>query len=115
MQLVARHLRALTLVVFVATWAVRLAAGGLLWSDDGHSGTPRPASDASTTIAHLLHAHDCWREKAPADMRGQVPGHVVVTTRSGRTVYGGPRLAGKALEQQFGHKRAGLTVWGFCR
>src|SRR5690349_2989242 len=77
MQLVARHLRALTLVVFVATWAVRLAAGGLLWSDDNHSGTPRPASDASTTIAHLLHAHDCWREKAPADMRGQVPGHVV--------------------------------------
>jgi hypothetical protein len=48
-------------------------------------------------------------------MRGQVPGHVVVTTRSGRAVYGGPRLTAKALEHQFGHKRAGLTVWGFCR
>jgi hypothetical protein len=48
-------------------------------------------------------------------MRDKVPGHVVVTKRTGQTVYGGPRLVTRAIDQQFADKPYGLTIWGFCR
>lgn len=63
----------------------------------------------------LLREHGCWAGAAPADMKGKLPGHVVVTTAQDRTVYAGVRMVGKALDQQFGGKHYGLTVWGFCR
>ena len=30
-------------------------------------------------VADLIAEHDCWTGAAPADMKGQLPGHVVVT------------------------------------
>ena len=76
---------------------------------------PAVASDSAPTPARLLEAHHCWTHQAPHAMQGKVPGHVVVTTRSGKTRYGGAHLVGRALDQEFAHKRAGLTVWAFCR
>jgi hypothetical protein len=113
MRFALRHLRLLAMMVVVAAWAARFAVGGAVYADDDVASTP--ATQAAVTPSHLIESHDCWSERAPADMRDRLPGHVVVTTRSGRTVYGGPRLVGKALDQQFAHKPAGLTVWGFCR
>lgn len=62
----------------------------------------------------LAAAHDCWTGAAPADMKGRIPGHVVVTTPGGRTVYSA-RLVGPALEQTFDGQGAGLVVHAFCR
>lgn len=116
MGFVLSHLRGLTLLAVVAAWGVRLMTGGALYADDAASQPPSSrAAQASVTPSHLLEAHDCWTLQAPADMRGQVPGHVVVTTRSGAAKYAGPRLVKAALDQQFAHKPAGLTIWGFCR
>ena len=119
LRFAARHLRTLVVIAFVMAWGIRLAVGGQLHAhQDAHLAPPTSTGEAvapPATPAHLLDEHGCWRDQAPADMRGKLPGHVVVSTRSGRTVYGGARLVGKALEQQFGHKPSGLTVWGFCR
>ncbi len=84
--------------------------GGALWAPSAPTSEPAPSR-----VEHLLDVHDCWSGAAPAEMRHRIPGHVVVTTRRGRTVYGDPRLVGKALDQEFAHKRAGLTIHGFCR
>jgi hypothetical protein len=116
MRFVVRHLRTLAVIAFVAAWGLRLAVTGVLWADhEAHYAPSTPAVEAVATPSHLLDRHACWTDRAPADMRGRLPGHVVVSTRSGRTVYGGTRLVGMALDQQFAHKPAGLTVWGFCR
>ena len=71
---------------------------------------PRPVGYGEV----LLEAHDCWTGPAPADARGVVPGHVVVTV-DGRTRYAGERTTSEALEQVFGGVDHGLTVHGFCR
>jgi len=116
MHLVVRHLRLLTMLGVIAAWGVRLAMSGQLYADaDVHYVPSSPTVEASVTPSHLLEAHGCWRGQAPADMRNRLPRHVVVTTRTGRTVYGGPALVGQALDQQFAHKPAGLTIHGFCR
>ena len=60
----------------------------------------------------LIADHGCWTGEAPAGVT--VPGHVVVTLRVGRTVYGGPRLTGQALEQIVDGKAHGLRVLAFC-
>lgn len=76
-----------------------------------------PAALAPTSpAAALLEEHDCWTGEAPADMAGQVPGHVVVTL-PGRDepTYGGRALTEAALDQVFGEAEHDLTVWGFCR
>jgi hypothetical protein len=83
--------------------------------DLGYPAPPTIASDSAPRHTSLLDQHHCWTHQAPSDMQGKVPGHVVVTTRKGRTRYGGAHLVGLALDQQFAHKHAGLTVWGFCR
>lgn len=62
----------------------------------------------------LIEKHKCWTGEAPADMQGQMPGHVVVT-KGVAPVYGGSHLVGQALEQIFEGKDHGLTVHGFCR
>ena len=116
LRFVVRHLRTLAMIAFVMAWGIRLAAGGQLFAHEAHyAPLPAPTVEAVVTPDHLLDKHGCWSDQAPADMRGKLPGHVVVSTRSGRTVYGGTRLVGMALDQQFAHKPAGLTVWGFCR
>lgn len=74
-----------------------------------------PASSITAPEAIvLLDAHDCWTGDAPADMRGVLPGHVVVVI-DGDARLGGERMVGKALDQLFGDVDHGLTVVGFCR
>lgn len=70
-----------------------------------------PAAQITTDAARLIAKHDCWTQNGP---RGVIPGHVVAT-REGRTIYGGARLTGMALEQIFDGTNHGLTVHGFCR
>lgn len=65
--------------------------------------------------AAIAAKHDCWTGEAPADMAGQMPGHVVVSTPNGDVVYGGPRLVSKALSQIFEGADHNLNVHGFCR
>lgn len=69
---------------------------------------------APVKVAELVDEHDCWSGEAPADMRGVLPGHVVVTVGLVSRV-GGDRLVGQALEQIFDGVDHGLTVHGFCR
>jgi hypothetical protein len=64
--------------------------------------------------ADLVAANECWTGEAPADMAGQVPGHVVVTM-DGTARVGGDRLVGKALGQMFDGADHGLTIHAFCR
>ena len=94
-----------------------LVAGGLLWTGSTAQSLPSsPASEPTASRAEqLVEVHGCWTGPAPSDMRYEVPGHVVVTTRAGRTVYGGPRLVRKALDQVFAHTRNGLVIHAFCR
>lgn len=66
------------------------------------------------TPADLVAANECWTGEAPADMQGQVPGHVVVTVGDTARL-GGDRLVGKALGQMFDGADHGLTIHAFCR
>jgi hypothetical protein len=74
-----------------------------------------PAESAAPSRAdRLIEKHGCWTSTAPADMAGQVPGHVVASTADGRTVYSAT-LVGPALDQTFGGPDHGLVVHAFCR
>ena len=76
--------------------------------------TPVVANGRGVSPAErVVEAHDCWTGQAPPDMRGRLPGHVVVT-RNGRTVYSTAQV-GPALEQLFEGTDHGLTVHAFCR
>ena len=104
--------------LLIGAWTGGLLTGGAIWRGDKEvrfEPPSRTTTPAEARSQQLIEAHGCWRQQAPADMRGKLPGHVVVTTRVGRTVYGGRRLVGHALDQQFAHQPAGLTVWAFCR
>lgn len=68
----------------------------------------------TSETTELLAANACWTTEAPADMRGVLPGHVVVMV-DGQARLGGERLVGKALDQTFGDDDHDLTVVGFCR
>lgn len=64
----------------------------------------------------LIAKHDCWTGAAPADMEGQIPGHVVVTRADKfRPVLGGDVLVGQALEQLFDGIDHDLRIHAFCR
>lgn len=73
-----------------------------------------PQSLQETAADVMAGTHHCWRHQAPADMAGQIPGHVVVI-RDHQAVYGGPALVGQALGQVFDGHDYGLTVIAFCR
>lgn len=73
-----------------------------------------PAVESPPEAVVLARRHDCWAGEAPNDMRGRLPGHVVVTI-DGRTRYAGPRVAARALEQVFGGVDHGMIVHAFCR
>ena len=64
-------------------------------------------------VHRLIDEHDCWTGKAPRDMEGEVPGHVVATV-GGETSYSA-ELVGPALESVFGTPAPDLTVHAFCR
>jgi hypothetical protein len=102
---------------FVSAWAGGLATGGAIWGGEDARYVPPSSAEVSSVSPsqRLLDAHDCWTRQAPADMRNKVPGHVVVTKRTGQIVYGGPRLVTRAIDQQLADKPYGLTIWGFCR
>lgn len=71
--------------------------------------TAPPVYDPAQAIAA---EHGCWTGKAPEGVT--IPGHVVVTTADGRTVYAGPKVVADALDQVFNHIPHGLTVHAFC-
>ena len=74
-----------------------------------------PAESASPSRAdRLAEKYDCWTHDAPADMTGKRPGHVVVSTATGRAVYSAA-LVGRALDQAVGGHDRGLLVHAFCR
>lgn len=70
-------------------------------------------SERESRLTRLVARHGCWTGRAPADMVGQVPGHVVVTRR-GRLRYS-ERLVAKALEQVFTSHDPDWVVHAFCR
>jgi hypothetical protein len=91
--------------------AVQLGSGGSPTSSA--SSAPSERATRSTLGERLIEVHDCWTGDAPTYMAGQIPGHVVVTTRKGRTIYSAS-LVGPALDQVFGGSTRGLTVRAFC-
>lgn len=90
-------------------------AGFVVFADE-QAPLPQPSLVAATVTTEpseaeaLMRRHGCWSDEAPADMAGELPGHVV-TDRG----YGGWRLVGLALEQTFDGVDHGLAVHGYCR
>lgn len=86
------------------------------------SDEPQVQDDSSELVGELgdveslITRFDCWSGAAPADMEGQVPGHVIVT-RAGddHPIRGGDLLVGQALEQTFDGVDHDLRVHAFCR
>lgn len=79
------------------------------WSETNTTAPANPATE-------LLVDHDCWTGPGPAAMRGQIPGHVVVTLPGDEhPTYAGPAVTADALEQLFDGVDHHLTIWGFCR
>ena len=76
--------------------------------------TPSRQETAFGKAAVLAESKGCWTGEAPADMVGQVPGHVVVI-KDGLVRYGADRLVGQALAQAFDGEDHGLQVVAFCR
>ena len=78
-----------------------------------------PATDAVVHESHALAAaHDCWTgsDDMPADMRGEVPGHVVATRANAERPTYSAAMVAPALDQVFGTAADnGLIVHAFCR
>jgi len=112
--------RALIVPVFVTgVFGSFLVAGSLLsqitvaQQQGATTQLERPTAEGSPQW--LIEKNDCWTSKAPANMRGVVPGHVVVRVDGGDAFLGGDRMVGQALEQIFEDADHGLTIYGFCR
>lgn len=74
-----------------------------------------PAVEESRALAE---AHDCWTgsDDVPADLRGQLPGHVVVTRAGSERPTYSAALVGPALDHVFGTAAdTAMTVHAFCR
>jgi hypothetical protein len=102
-------LRAIAMPVgFVVTLAVGLAV----------MDTPKVTADTvdsqPSAVQRLLAGHDCWSGRAPADMAGRLPGHVVVSVGAGRPRYSA-RMVKPALAHVFDDAHPAITVHGFCR
>ena len=83
---------------------------------DGGSPSSPPGPTASRA-ERLFSAHDCWTGAAPPDLRGGMPGHVIVS-RPGRAAVHSARLVQPALAQVFSddpRDDRGLLVHAFCR
>ncbi|GAB3988956.1 hypothetical protein GCM10028771_02810 [Nocardioides marmoraquaticus] len=109
-------------LVGAAVVGAAVAAGVMATSADPTLERREPEQPAAATPGNpvmaealrLVEYYGCWTGDAPADMRGEVPGHVVVID-AGEAVYGGDRLVGLALRQVFDGEDHGLVVAGFCR
>lgn len=114
-------LGAAVVVVAGTTWAGSGAAELRLdGAEQGSVAAPATAEQRRHQRATaLLERHGCWSGETPPDMRGVLPGHVVVSHRVDaevRTSYAGARLVGEALEELFGDgSREVVAVHGFCR
>jgi hypothetical protein len=81
------------------------------------TGDPR----AGARTAALIERHRCWTsaEGMPEDMRGRVPGHVVVTTASTVAAVYSADLVASALDEVYPPVEtpsdADLVVHAFCR
>ena len=108
----AKVVRVVVIMAAAVALGVSTQVGSALSDSNGFG----PYHDPSAGyVADELAAHDCWTGEAPADMRGEIPGHVVVTVAgSDRPEYRGRHMTSKALKQIF-DERLGLTVHGFCR
>lgn len=74
-----------------------------------------PVADEGRELAK---AHKCWTgsDDIPADMRGEYPGHVVVTRANSEHPTYSAAMVGPALDEVFGTTAGtGLTVHAFCR
>lgn len=75
-----------------------------------------PAPPARGSAAWMVEKYDCWTGEAPADMQGEIPGHVIATVGDDADpTYGGTRLVAQALGQIFDGEDHDLTVHAFCR
>lgn len=101
--MLARRLVVSGLVLVVLSLAALLARDEAI--------TVEPAQPSPAEI--LADIHGCWSGEAPADMRGQIPGHVVMILPDGRTVYSTD--VGRAMRHLFETPERGLTVFAFCR
>lgn len=102
-----------TCAVFVAAFlAVRaLMPTMMVW--DEHE---QPANEQPSPVELLIEERDCWTGEAPADMQGEVPGHVIVTRDSAKgPEYLGANWVGRALDQIFADGKDVGTIHGFCR
>lgn len=69
-----------------------------------------PEPSPAETLAGI---HGCWSGPAPEDMRGKIPGHVVMILPDGSTVYSTD--VARAMRHVFEIPERGLTVFAFCR
>jgi hypothetical protein len=71
-------------------------------------------SDPGATA--LVEQHDCWTDAAgmPADMAGELPGHVVAGAAGAAPTYSSD-LVWPALETVYGGGDGHLVVYAFCR
>lgn len=112
-----------SVVALTDQWTLDLSSGSV---PDERSTMPGDTSDAvmgaDARTAALVEQHHCWSTAAdtPPDMRGEIPGHVVVTTvvSAPDAVYSADLVAA-ALDQVV---RPGMTTPGadlvvhaFCR
>lgn len=94
--------------VYVVAHSVTPAAETVVTPE--HRADPAPAPEPLAN--RLVKQHACWTGMAPEGIA--LPGHVVVTTRDGRTLYSAVLVA-PALEQLFVQNvDNGLDIHGFC-
>lgn len=78
-----------------------------------HQAVPTAPAEPSRAEV-LIKKHDCWTGEAPADV--EIPGHVVLTLKNGKTVYEGSLGVEAALQHIFDAPLPGIKeVHAFCR
>lgn len=81
---------------------------------DGDVMDNRPHATGSP--AEMVERYDCWKDEAPADMAGTIPGHVIIRFNGvGDVVHGGPKAVSKAFAQIFDGADTQHEIFGFCR
>lgn len=98
--------------IVIVLGGIALGAAEMTSSTPGDPMEVRP--EVTDSPAALMEEHGCWtlEEGQPLDV--WIPGHAVVSIDSVAR-YVGPRLTGKALEQEINGIDADMQVHGFCR
>lgn len=106
----------LALASFALSFLLFSALGPSLRTELLDGDVRAPAGSTSDRVEELITKHRCWTGAAPADMEGQVPGHVVITGAGATTArLGGEEEVGRALEHVFDGLHPQLQVHAFCR